>query len=117
MAWQKKKLINKELNTLFVKPNVGCVSSIPTSWIGDSFCDDETNNAGCHFDGGDCCGTNANAHQYYYCNECICYCTHTSWIGDGFCDDVTNNADCNFDGGDCCGRNVNTQWCNECICY
>ena len=67
----KKKLINKELiKYFFFKSNVGCVSSIPTSWIGDSFCDDETNNAGCHFDGGDCCGVNVDTQ---YCNECICY--------------------------------------------
>ena len=40
------------------------------SWIGDGYCDDVTNNADCHFDGGDCCGVNVNTS---YCTECICY--------------------------------------------
>ena len=48
---------------------IGCGSSNP-SWIGDGYCDDETNNAGCNFDGGDCCGENINTQ---YCNECICH--------------------------------------------
>ena len=57
--------------TPFFSNQIGCVSSNP-SWIGDGYCDDETNNASCHFDGGDCCGVNVNTQ---YCNECmlICY--------------------------------------------
>ena len=47
----------------------GCNSDNP-SWIGDGWCDDENNNEGCHFDGGDCCGPNVNTQ---YCTECICY--------------------------------------------
>ena len=47
----------------------GCNSDNP-SWIGDGWCDDENNNEGCHFDGGDCCGPNVNTQ---YCIECICY--------------------------------------------
>ena len=38
-------------------------------WKGDGFCDDENNNAGCAYDGGDCCGTNVNT---TYCKECKC---------------------------------------------
>ena len=48
---------------------IGCESTHP-DWIGDGYCDDETNNAGCMFDGGDCCGTNPNT---LFCNQCICY--------------------------------------------
>ena len=55
--------------TPFFSNKIGCVSSNP-EWIEDGYCDDETNNAGCHFDGGDCCGVNVNTQ---YCNECICY--------------------------------------------
>ena len=38
-------------------------------------------------------------------------------IGNGNCDDATNNANCNFEGGDCCGPNVDTNYCEDCICY
>ena len=38
-------------------------------WIGDGFCDDETNNVSCDFDGGDCCGNNINTQ---YCTLCTC---------------------------------------------
>ena len=49
-----------------------CVSacSSPTPhWIGDGYCDDENNNAGCGFDGGDCCGSDVKT---AYCSECQC---------------------------------------------
>ena len=36
---------------------------------GDGFCDDENNNNGCTFDGGDCCGDNVDK---TYCYECEC---------------------------------------------
>ena len=39
--------------------------------IGDGYCMDETNNEGCSYDGGDCCGPNYVNTQY--CTECICY--------------------------------------------
>ena len=51
---------------------IGCESNNP-SWIGDGYCDDVTNNEGCHFDLGDCCGTNVNTQ---YCTQCICYEDH-----------------------------------------
>merc|ERR1711981_132703 len=38
-------------------------------WFGDSYCDDENNNADCGFDGGDCCGDNVNT---TYCSACDC---------------------------------------------
>ena len=38
-------------------------------WIGDNFCDDINNNVDCSYDGGDCCGCNANTD---YCTECQC---------------------------------------------
>ena len=49
--------------------STGC-GSANTHWIGDGFCDDETNNVGCNFDGGDCCGIIVNTQ---YCMQCICY--------------------------------------------
>ena len=48
----------------FLSNKIGCVSSNP-GWIGVGYCDDENNNTGCHFDGGDCCGVNINTQ---YCN-------------------------------------------------
>ena len=50
-------------------------------------------------------------------NQIGCESFNIGWIGDGYCDYVVNNADCSFDGGDCCGNNINTQFCDECICY
>ena len=107
----------------------GCFNS---NWHADGYCDDENNYEACNFDGGDCCGSNANMN---YCTECQCLegggssggITTTSgttvsvgcnqwFLGDGFCDDAYNNLDCNYDGGDCCGSNVNTLFCSECQC-
>ena len=45
-----------------------CASPIPQG-IGDGWCDDENNNAGCGYDGGDCCGPNIKTK---YCTECQC---------------------------------------------
>ena len=39
------------------------------SYKGDGYCDDLTNNAGCDYDGGDCCGDSVNT---AYCSECAC---------------------------------------------
>ena len=36
--------------------------------IGNGYCNDETNNGNCNFDGGDCC-VNVNTD---YCSECSC---------------------------------------------
>ncbi len=38
--------------------------------IKNGFCNDETNNAGCYFDGGDCCGACTNTDQ---CSDCVCH--------------------------------------------
>ena len=102
------------------------------NWHADGYCDDENNYEACSFDGGDCCGSNANMN---YCTECQClegggegsggFTTPSvttasggcnQWVGDGSCDDNNNNLDCNYDGGDCCGANVNTVFCTECLC-
>ena len=45
---------------------LGCI--VP-SWRGDNYCDDGNNNEGCGYDGGDCCGSNANK---TYCQKCQC---------------------------------------------
>ena len=88
--------------------------------VGNHFCNDETNNVNCSYDGGDCCSPSIN---YDYCSNCTCYflesCAIGSHplIGDGYCNDETNIEDCSFDGGDCCGSYVSFDLCSECTCY
>ena len=89
--------------------------------IANGFCNDETNNAGCYYDGGDCCGSCVLTH---YCLDCKCLDPETNkhtvqnvLVGDGYCHDVTNKAECNFDGNDCCGFCINTEFCIECECH
>ena len=42
----------------------------PLDLISDGYCNDETNNAGCDFDGGDCCGGCTNTD---HCSNCACH--------------------------------------------
>jgi len=46
----------------------GCASP---NWKGDGYCDDENNNAGCDYDGGDCCN-NTKPHWDHFCTKCEC---------------------------------------------
>ena len=39
-----------------------------TNWIGDGYCNDETNKFKCNYDGGDCC-VNINVD---HCSDCNC---------------------------------------------
>ena len=86
--------------------------------VGNGFCNDETNNPDCNYDGGDCCVVNANTES---CSECFCHLIETcaagyhSLVGNGFCNDDTNIAECDYDGGDCCGCVV-TEYCEDCAC-
>ena len=89
--------------------------------ISNGYCNDETNNAECLYDGGDCCFSNVNKD---HCTECICHFKEScatgflpSSVGDGYCNDETNNPDCNYDGGDCCGSCINTDFCDNCTCF
>ena len=88
--------------------------------LGDGFCNDESNNANCNFDGGDCC-ININKD---HCSDCICHHQENcvtgftpSIVADGFCNDETNNIHCFYDDGDCCAYNANTDLCSDCRCY
>ena len=73
--------------------------------VGNGFCNDETNNEDCNYDGGDCCVVNANTNS---CSDCSCHLIETCaagyhpLVGNGFCNDDTNIAECDYDGGDCC---------------
>jgi hypothetical protein len=87
--------------------------------VGNGFCNDETNNADCNYDGGDCCVVNANT---THCSDCACHFLDTCaagyhpLVGNGFCNDATNIAECDYDGGDCCGYCVITEDCEDCAC-
>merc|ERR1712054_204821 len=96
---------------------------------GDGNCDDENNNCGCKYDGGDCCPATVTGGvvKKNYCTACKCLdpqhqgkCSDTCGVpkykGDGNCDDENNNCGCAYDGGDCCGLNVKTNYCTECKC-
>ena len=85
-------------------------------WQGDNWCDDENNNAGCNYDGGDCCGDDVKT---TFCDACECLepeCEFPQWEGDGWCDDGNNHIGCSYDGGDCCGDEVKTTYCDACEC-
>merc|ERR1712050_101758 len=97
---------------------------------GDGNCDDDNNNKGCDYDGGDCCAkSNGGPVKKAYCKECACKdpnnqgastCGAPSYVGDGNCDDNNNNKGCGYDGGDCCaksnGGSVSKAYCKECKC-
>merc|ERR1711981_516975 len=106
-----------------------------TQYKADGRCDDDNNNCGCGWDGGDCCGASGDKRQWIYCSKCKCQdpkfkktnkcpsnkggCLHASWVGDGRCDDANNNCACNWDGGDCCGVSGDTRqfsYCKACKC-
>merc|ERR1712151_317913 len=90
-------------------------------------CDDGNNNAGCAWDGGDCCLVKI---VKTYCTECKCkdctkqkncpkksgHCGDGQYQGDGNCDDSNNNCACSWDLGDCCGVAVKKAYCTECKC-
>ena len=96
-----------------------CAAGVTHPLVGDGYCQDETNNGACNYDGGDCCGSCVVTE---HCTECQCLGgvdgieLSNPLIGDGYCQDETNNAECNYDGGDCCGSCVNTEHCTECQC-
>ena len=87
--------------------------------IGDGYCNDETNNLHCNFDGGDCCYSCVST---LFCLDCECLTgddgenDNTVLSGDGYCHDDLNTLICIYDGGDCCGSCINTDFCTNCTC-
>lgn len=124
------------MDCTFIPPTDPCTKTIKgkcgsPKWKGDKTCDDNNNNAGCNWDGGDCCGPKNN---YKFCKQCKCRdctykgagdgcvkvmqkgCGKPKFKGDGYCDDDNNVAGCTWDGGDCCGVKRNVQYCKQCKC-
>ena len=109
----KIRLISVLISTLYCIYFSDCTADF--TLIGNGVCNDETNNPGCFYDGGDCC-VNTNTD---HCSDCTCHHQENcaagftlSEVGDGICNDETNNADCNYDGGDCC-KSKGTDFVNE----
>ena len=96
------------------------LSKIDCQKSGDGYCNDETNNEHCNYDGGDCCGSCINTD---YCKNCSCIGNvigngvPNALLGDGYCNDETNNVHCYYDGLDCCRSSSNTEVCSECSCH
>ena len=91
-----------------------------TYFIGNGYCNDETNKEECYWDGGDCCGNNVVTD---YCTVCECLEPNLELnqykfasIGNGYCDDDLNTEEFRWDGGDCCGNHMNTAFCTVCEC-
>merc|ERR1712025_789078 len=100
----------------------------------DGNCDDDNNNKGCGYDGGDCCYKTVKGGQLKknYCKQCKCIdpnnlgeppatCGLLQYKGDTRCDDENNNKGCGWDGGDCCpktvaGGTVLKDHCSQCKC-
>ena len=86
--------------------------------IGDGFCNDESNNEVCNYDGGDCCLHPINKDL---CTECECllegFCATLlhPFLGDGVCNDELNIAGCNYDDLDCCPNPalIGDLYCND----
>merc|ERR1712110_1152961 len=83
------------------------------NYKGDGNCDDENNNCGCAYDGGDCCpkSVKGGVINKKYCKACKCLdpknqgtnnckgsCKFANYKGDGNCDDENNNCGCAYDG-------------------
>ena len=96
-----------------------CEAGLHHKWVGDGYCNDETNILQCYFDGGDCCGNCINEDQ---CSECNCIggvsdngLISNILVGNQVCNDETNTPECNYDGGDCCSspEMVANGFCND----
>ena len=64
----------------------GCPNVV---FVGNGFCNDETNIAECNYDGGDCCLMNVNT---YSCSECNCLASGVI-TSPGFPGNYDNNLD------------------------
>ena len=62
------RLVNYQSVVLFLGSTSFLECEKPT-WVGDQFCDDETNEAICNFDDGDCCSETSN---FEFCSACLC---------------------------------------------
>lgn len=61
--------VTTTMNSACDECGASCTGCAVDSWRGDGQCDDDNNSCGCNWDGGDCCGDDA---QTLYCTDCEC---------------------------------------------
>jgi hypothetical protein len=67
------KCLDPDIQAKQLKPKTpgNCLAACGQSkWVQDAYCDDNNNNCGCGWDGGDCCGPFTDSS---YCTECLCH--------------------------------------------
>ena len=65
-----KLCVSKILIVLPVDSDISAGPCLNDYLVADGFCDDDTNNLACNFDGGDCCGFRVLEE---YCDACNCH--------------------------------------------
>ena len=65
-----QKLSKKQSVTMSTLASTTTHQCSKSDWIGDGYCDDDTNNEECDYDGDDCCGESIFAD---YCSQCTCH--------------------------------------------
>ena len=89
-----------------------CKLGFTPSSVGDGFCNDNTNNEECYYDGGDCCGFCVIKD---YCSDCVCLQGSSEsininpLINNGYCNEEANILECNYDSGHCCGPDISCK--------
>ena len=78
--------INYSINTYILFSALDCGN---VALVGNGFCNDETNNADCNYDGGDCCLININTDS---CSDCNCLASGVI-TSPGFPGNYDNNLD------------------------
>lgn len=76
------RMVRQEPHPGMMPVQEGC--GVP-SWKGDKYCDNENNNAGCEWDGGDCCGNTMDGWDYYCKPNCQCLDPNNSGGSGGAC--------------------------------
>ena len=77
-----KLKLNEIFNFSEMESSNYCSGTCATvSYKGDGYCDDENNNCGCDWDGGDCCNADTS-----FCSQCECLdpnfnCVETCAVG------------------------------------
>ena len=81
-------LLNFYLPIFSALPDIlNCLDGVKYVMIGNGYCNDETNNADCNYDGGDCC---LSSPITFLCSECVCSTTGVI-ISPGYPGDYANN--------------------------
>ena len=70
LTLSSQKIAQSQRVTTTPPPSTTTHQCAKSDWIGDDYCDDETNNEKCDYDGGDCCLEEILAD---YCSDCTCH--------------------------------------------